>query len=570
MLFQDFGIDVGGQTGDQIRTTCPQCSPGRKKSKEKCLAVNTNDGLWFCHHCGYNGSLTAKDLKTFSIPEKEHNLPDKMIKWFESRGISKETVTRERIAYEKIKFKDGEDRRCIKFPYYFKSLCVNIKYRTNKKEFWQKKGGLKCLYRHDAAVKSGKDTLVIVEGEMDCLCVLEAGYESVSIPDGAPNPEAKAFHSKFDFLKNTEKLFEKFDKIIIATDGDDPGKKAASELARRIGYEKSYVLKYPDAKTKDGNPIEDPNEIAVHLGYAELRRLIENAEPYPVEGIVSVTDNMKDVWKYYNEGVEQGFSTGWDELDKCYTVRPGELTILTGYPSSGKSNFIDALTVNLIENHRWRIAYCSPENWPPHRHTRSLMEKLVKKSFFKTSYGQRMNEEDITDAMNYLQDHVRYIIPKHESISIENILKYTRLLCLQFGIKGLVIDPWNEMEHKMKPGEREDLYISRQLSDIRRFARFNGIHIWVIAHPSKPYQKNKDGGDDPPQLYDISGGANWRNKADNGITVHRDFNTNLVSVITRKVRFREVGQIGETYFRFDYSSNYKSIKDEPAQRNFYD
>lgn len=569
MIFSDFGINIGGATGTQVRTTCPECSPTRKKSKDKCLAVNAEEGVWFCHHCGWNGALNMKDIKTFKIPEKEYWLPEKTINWFKSRGISKDRLEAERIGYAEITF-HGEKRRCIKFPYFYRSLCVNIKHRTNKKEFFQEKGGRKCLYRHDAALRSSKDTLVIVEGEIDCLCVLEAGYECVSIPDGAPTPEAKNFHSKFDFLKDTEELFNKFKKIIVATDGDKPGIKAAEELARRIGYERCYLLKYPDETTKDGEKIKDANDVAIHLGYKELRSLLEKAEPYPVKGIVLVRDNKEEVVKSYNQGIERGLSTGWKEFDKYYSVRPGELTIVTGFPGAGKSNFIDALTINLIENYGWRIAYCSPENWPPHRHTRSLMEKLVKKSFFQTQYGQRMTEEDVEDAMSYLNDHIRYIIPEEEVVSIENILKYTKLLCLQFGIRGLVIDPWNEMEHQIGKGEREDLYISRQLSNIRRFARFNGIHIWVVAHPAKPQQKNKSGDFDPPQLYDIAGGANWRNKADNGITVHRDFDTNLVSAIVRKIRFREVGQTGETFFKFNYASNYTAIQGEPVDDNFYE
>jgi twinkle protein len=59
-------------------------------------------------------------------------------------------------------------------------------------------------------------------------------------------------------------------------------------------------------------------------------------------------------------------------------VVPGELTIVTGLSNSGKSEWLDALTVNLAQHHHWRIAVCSLENTPV-EHGRKLMEKYLGK-----------------------------------------------------------------------------------------------------------------------------------------------------------------------------------------------
>lgn len=40
---------------------------------------------------------------------------------------------------------------------------------------------------------------------------------------------------------------------------------------------------------------------------------------------------------------------------------PGELTIITGVPNSGKSEWIDALMVNLASKFGWRFGLCSME-----------------------------------------------------------------------------------------------------------------------------------------------------------------------------------------------------------------
>ena len=42
-------------------------------------------------------------------------------------------------------------------------------------------------------------------------------------------------------------------------------------------------------------------------------------------------------------------------------VVPGELTIITGVPNSGKSEWIDALVVNLADKFGWRFGLCSME-----------------------------------------------------------------------------------------------------------------------------------------------------------------------------------------------------------------
>src|SRR5262245_36000755 len=39
---------------------CPQCSPSRRKSRDACLSVHTDRGLWYCHYCGWRGSLSGR------------------------------------------------------------------------------------------------------------------------------------------------------------------------------------------------------------------------------------------------------------------------------------------------------------------------------------------------------------------------------------------------------------------------------------------------------------------------------------------------------------------------------
>ncbi|NCB40116.1 MAG: hypothetical protein EOM80_15255 [Erysipelotrichia bacterium] len=55
-----------------------------------------------------------------------------------------------------------------------------------------------------------------------------------------------------------------------------------------------------------------------------------------------------------------------------------------------------------------------------------------------------------------------------------------------------------------------------------------------------------------PTPYDIAGSANWRNKADNCLTVYR--NPETVDVLVQKIRVKEVGRIGMATFKYKLST----------------
>ena len=77
------------------------------------------------------------------------------------------------------------------------------------------------------------------------------------------------------------------------------------------------------------------------------------------------------------------------------------------------------------------------------------------------------------------------------------------------------------------------------LSELNAFAKINELHIWVVAHPRK---MENDVNRKPvvPSPYDISGSANWFNKCDNAITIHRHKNRDedYVGVHVQKIRFQ--------------------------------
>ena len=63
--------------------------------------------------------------------------------------------------------------------------------------------------------------------------------------------------------------------------------------------------------------------------------------------LISPLAYESEIRQLWVDGFPAGDKTGWIELDKHYTVMPGLFTVLTGWPGAGKSEWLDALLVNL-------------------------------------------------------------------------------------------------------------------------------------------------------------------------------------------------------------------------------
>ena len=217
------------------------------------------------------------------------------------------------------------------------------------------------------------------------------------------------------------------------------------------------------------------------------------------------------------------------------------MTIVTGWPGSGKSEWLDALLVNLCRQ-GWHIGMFSPENQPIELHASKWLEKITGKPFGRGP-TERMTISEVAECAAKLDGWMRFLEPPRDGgVSAMGVVKaFESWFGKQEGPCGLVIDPWNELEHKRRRDETETDYIGRAIRAIKRFARRYNIAIWVIAHPVKPGMDMEK----PPTLYSISGSSHWANKADYGAIVHRiDKRSPVTDLIMDKVRMGLPGQEG--------------------------
>jgi twinkle protein len=251
---------------------------------------------------------------------------------------------------------------------------------------------------------------------------------------------------------------------------------------------------------------------------------------------------------YRSGGLPRGSLTGWKQLDELYTVGLGQWTVVTGTPGSGKSEWLDALLVNLAERERWLFAVYSPENYPTETHLAKLCEKRARRPF-NPGPNTRMTEQQYADSALWIMERFMWLSPDLKSP--EELIATALSYDIEGRKLGIVLDPWNTLEHQ-RGGMSETDYVSFILTEVTKMARKANAHVWLVVHPAK-IPRNKDGTRPVPTPYDISGSAHWYNKADNIVTIHRDQveQGQDVEIHVQKVRFKHCGHPGLAVLNYD-------------------
>lgn len=556
--WQKYGIDVpAGRSSGNYKTLCPQCHDTRHNKRDKSLSCNLATGEFNCHYCGWKGCVAEEDewekqqrkqawfnahpirqqKKEYRKPKprKTPPLEERALKWFAGRGISEQTLLDLKVTEGQERMPQKENRPCntVQFNYYKNGELVNTKFRTGDKCFKMVSGAELLPYNIDAI--KGEKTCIITEGEMDAISFYEIGFHNVvSVPNGA--------NANLEYLDDyMEDYFEDKETIYVASDSDTKGEVLKNELLRRFGIERCKVVEY-------GEGCKDANEHLMKYGRESLKNALLGAKEVKVEGIFSVSDFEGSLDTLYQNGMQKGVTIGLEGFDNLCSFETKRLCIVTGIPGSGKSEFIDEIAERINMRYGWRWAFFSPENAPLSYHASKLIEKFTGKKFGRNT----LPLGEYSMAKQHLDRDFSFISPT-DNFRLDNILEKARVLVRRRGIKGLVIDPYNRLESEM--GTRnETLYISEVLDKLTNFAQLNDVLVVLMAHPTK-LQKDKNTGEiSVPTLYDIAGSANFYNKADFGIIVHRDRLENTTQIHVAKVKFRHLGVPGMCLTKYNINN----------------
>lgn len=517
-------------------STCPKCSHERKKKTDKCLSIDWEKGLAKCFHCGELLQLHTykkkEKEKVYEIPKFTYNKLDEKVKeWFKSRGISEQTLSQAKVTQSKEWMpQTSKEENTINFNYFLNDEIVNIKYRDGRKNFKLYKGAEKIFYNIDS-IRLSKEC-VIVEGEVDALSVIEAGYYSVvSVPNGF-NLQGKL---TLDYLDNYLDYFDNKEKIILCLDNDEAGRKGQEEFIRRLGAYRCFLV--------DLSEFKDINEYLVAKGKESVLNAIKKAKEVPLENIVTLNQLNDELNNFWLNGLPKGMQSGLKLFDEIYSAELGQYTLVTGVPQSGKSEFLDFLLMKYSLNHCVKIGYVSIENEPFVFH----YDKLVQKIFGRVPNPNDMKGYDLAVVKQYISDNV-FHVQFDKRYYLEEVLDKFRELYKRKGVKIFVIDPFNKVKLKEHIQNINDLTSEYHLQ-LDAFVKETNSHLFLVAHPTKSsYIDGSTKTYSMPSSYDIKGGGEHYDMSYNIIGVNRVYEQKMVHIKTLKVKFKHLGEQQKSVF----------------------
>lgn len=445
-----------------------------------------------------------------------------------ARGLDPEVLARYGAYTSPARF-NGSDGLAI--PIVRDGKVINHKYRgprvDGKAQQLQDRGAPRSFVNEDvlADLSLAGDALVITEGEFDMFAALQAGHaRTVSVLDGA--------NSNLDFMGEPQlwKRLESVARIVLAGDGDEPGRKLNGELARRLGAARCAWVSYPEG-------CKDLNDVLREHGETAVLAAIRGAKPYPIDGVYKLSD--------YPEVSIEHRRVGWLNLDKHLKLFVPELMVISGIPQSGKSKIATHILMQQVEMYEEVRCGIFSGELPVKPYLRHEMRRF---------HGGSDEEADawIEEKFVFIGADPR---TAEQEVDAEWMVEKAGDAVIRYGINWLLIDPWNQLEHKRKRSESVEEYQERQLREFNRFRRSFGCSVMIVAHPTKEV-KQRDGTVRVPNLYDIAGSAHWFNAPDHGLVVDRpDMTRPEVRVLVKKVRFMpDSGMPGEAWLRFNAKS----------------
>ena len=450
-------------------------------------------------------NFSNKDIQDFSYryPKREHSDRANVEKYLGLRGISTKTLD-----YADVQ---SDIYGNVAFHYYNSNdILMTVKYRLGRK-FNKEKDHNKCWSQKDSdfapllfnmnRIDPAKP-LLVVEGEIDCLSVIEAGYSNVvSIPNGCANSQ---------WIQYNWEWLEQFDKIILWFDSDEAGIKARNDILYRLGTWRTYYIEInPEDTTPNGARIKDANEVLYFKGKERVLQYINKPLEIPVE-------NVSDLSKAEDFDIEhaEGLYTGIKELDdQIYKLTFGTLNIITGKSGEGKSVFVNQVAICQAVQQGYDVFVFSGELPAP------ILRNWVETNMIgrehitmKDGHVRVFNPEQRKLMQNWYAGKV-LVYDDDYNTTATALLNKMEELARKCGTKVFLID--NLMMIDLECTEEGRLQAEKEfVNKLIFFAKKYNVLVFLVAHPRKT-------GEIRVTKEDIAGSGNIVNLAHMVFSVHR-------------------------------------------------
>ena len=355
----------------------------------------------------------------------------------------------------------------IRFPYYDSNRSVvGYKERGKEKTFrWG--GGNPDHQLFGQQLWGAGKSIVITEGEMDCLSVYQARptWPVVSVPNGA--------QSAVKDLKHQLKWLLGFDEIILMFDGDEPGQKAAQEAAALFPPDKVFLANLGAHK--------DASE-ALQAGDTEaIRQSVWNKRPYLPQAIIDGRELFELVsTPLHGKDADYPYQS---LNDVSGGLRLGELVTLTAGSGTGKSTICGEIAVSLIDQ-GFTVGYIALEESVKRTALRLMTVKANKPLHLS-------NEIDSTDLRTAFDASVGsgrvFLRDGFGSVDPDVILNDIRFMVKAKGVRWVILDHLSILLSGSETNDERKM-IDVTMTKLRSFVEETGIGLILISHLRRSHQ----------------------------------------------------------------------------------
>lgn len=266
-------------------------------------------------------------------------------------------------------------------------------------------------------------------------------------------------------------------------------------------------------------------------------------------------DHKERLRETFVKGKQPGETTYIESLDEMLTLRMGFLYCFTGWPGSGKSEFLTQLSVLQSVFKKRRIAFYSPESYPVDEFTDTFIHCYLGKSTDRR-FPNVCSDLEYDNAIDWCNDNF-FFCDWEDTPDTEKILGAFKFLHEKKKVQIFVVDPFNSL---VTEGEDRNIAVAlkRNLTSFKRFAQQHRVMIWLVEHPKTPSDQSDY--NRIPDNRSLFGGTMWWNKIDVGVSVHRpdrdDKNNNEVIIKSWKIKRQQLnGRPGEKSIHYAIRTN---------------
>jgi len=504
-------------------------------SKLPCPHCTSSDG----YHEYSDGHGYCFSCEAYDHGDKDNGEPSDSLG---TLRVNPSAPLRHRGSYQRLLKRRLDETTCKKFeykitedglhasPYYRDGVLVAVHYRNASKSFWWDGDSSNVeLFGQHLWPSTGRN-VIVTEGELDCLSYAQAQrlkWPVVSVPSGAQSA-LKAVKRNLEWLSG-------YTEIVIAFDADEPGRKAAEEVAAILEPGKAKIVSWPTGM-KDASDV-----LTKGGGEDQLRKLMWDAPVWRPDGIVGGEDLWGHVEEFWARKPSEE-TTPWPGLTKLtFGLRPKEVWTWTAGTGVGKSTAVhEVMFHNLNENPeaKWGVVALEESTGQSVIRTLSMAHNRL---LHLDRDGMDIN--DVRAAFDkYVKDRVVFY-DHWGATDSGDLLGKVRYMAAALGVTYVLFD---HVSIAVTDAEDERREIDSLMTKLRTICENTGVGVHCVCHLKRVNSQSGKGHEDGQQvrLGHLRGSGSIAQISDTVLALERDLQDGLDFTKVRVLKCRFTGKTG--------------------------